>query len=48
MKEREHSHSEIAKADRAEWLIHAEKLQDTDVVINKKLNALKNTERKNI
>ena len=48
MKEREHSQSEIAKANRAEWLIHAEKLQDIEVVINKQLNAHKNTQRKNI
>ena len=27
VKEKEHRHSEIAKANRAEWLIHAEKLQ---------------------
>ena len=48
MKEREHSHSEIAKANRAEWLIHAEKLQDIDVVINKKKKKKKNTQKKNI
>ena len=28
----EHSHSEIAKANRAEWLGHAEKYLDINVV----------------
>ena len=38
MKEREHRHSEIAKANRAEWLGPAEKLLDIQVVIDKQMH----------
>ena len=38
MKNREHSHSEKARANHAEWLGHAEKLLDIKVVINKQMH----------
>ena len=45
-KKREHSHSEIARANRAEWLGHAEKQLDIKIVINKQIHT--DTQRRNI
>ena len=45
MKEREHSHSEIAKANLAERLGYAEKLLDIQVVINKHMQTKTHKEK---
>ena len=45
-KEGEYSHWEIAKANRAEWLGHAEKKLDIKVVMNKQMHTKKHSKKK--
>ena len=47
MEEREHSLSEIAKANHTQWLNHVERSLDIEVVINKQMRT-KKTQRKNV